>query len=103
MRHTTGRPTFRRRSPRDNFQALQALILDLVAEGNPDNLSGIDLLADLFGRVREFLEEHDATEDEYRLLVALFLGGFKDLSAAAQEGILLTCAGALGVEIRRTH
>ncbi len=89
----------------DEFQTfMRELVTE--AEGSPDGLSGIDLLAEMCGRLREFLDEHEATDYEFRVLVVLFLNPFlwaTDLPYRAKEEIRRKCADALGIDILRTH
>ncbi len=89
----------------DEFQTfMRELVTE--AEGSPDGLSGTDLLAEMCGRLREFLDEHDATDYECRLLAAWFLTSFlwaTDLPYQAKEEIRRKCSDALGIDILRTH
>ena len=83
-----------------------AFVDDFVDDACADDSSGVDVLTDFCGRRREFLDEHDASDYEFHVMVALFVGPFlraTDLSSAANEQIRLKCSEALGAEIRRTH
>ena len=83
-----------------------AFVNDFADDDHPDNSSGVDVLVDFCGRLREFLNEHDATDYEFRVLVVLFLNPFlraTDLSSQVKEEIRRKCSDALGADILRTH
>ena len=89
----------------DEFQTFMRELVS-EAEGSPDDLSGIDVLAEMCGRLHEFLDGHEATDYECRLLAAWFLTPFPwatDLSYQVKEEIRRKCADALGIDILRTH
>ena len=88
---------------RSALEAFQRELRLIVKEGNPDGLSGLDLLSESLERVRAVLEEAEADREVYQLVVALLLGGFTDLPAATQAGIRQRCEQALGVETRSIH
>jgi hypothetical protein len=85
---------------------IDAFFQDVLAQDYPDELSGIDLFADICGRLRELLDEHDAMDDECRVLFAFMLRPFMradNLSSRAKWSLLQRCAEAFGAEVVRVH
>jgi hypothetical protein len=83
-----------------------ALIRAFVDEEHGDCATGIDYLAKLSRQLGELLEEHDATDDDYRAVVALVLDPFmraRDLSGQVKQEIFRACEDGFGVTITRTH
>ena len=83
-----------------------AFVNDFVDDDCADNSSGVDVLVDFCSRLREFLDEHDATDWEFRVMVVRFVGPFlraTHLSSQVKEDIRRKCPDALGADILRTH
>ncbi len=83
-----------------------AFVDELVDDEIPDPSSGVGVLVDFCDRLRVFLDEHAATDDEFGAVVWIFLRPFLQnlgLSWELREEIRLRCGEALGAQIRRIH
>lgn len=88
--------------PQEEFTAL---IRGFVLERHDDCVEGIDILAKLSQRLGDFLDEHDATLEERRSVLAIVLGPFfrADCSSQFKAEAIHVCADALGLECSWIH
>ena len=80
---------------------LKAWLLEWLDDEHPECESGVDLIAGMFDGLSEHLDECQATDDEYQLIISACLQLVLDyLTPETRPDILRSCEQRLHVTIR---